>query len=297
MEKRYGDIRNVLIIVLALNWGVSVMKVIFGVLSGSNAIMADGFHSFSDGVSNIIGLVGIWVASHPVDRDHPYGHKKYETFTSIVIAITLFVVASQLLREASGRLIHPVTPHITVTSFVVMVLTLGVNVWVVAFELGQARRLNSDVLAADALHTRSDIMVSFSVIVSLVAVRAGFIVVDALVTIAIALFIGYSAVMILRESSAILCDREAIISDKIKELALRIEGVKDCHRIRTRGRSDDIYIDMHVLVSRDLTVQAAHELSETVEKEIKEKLKGVTDVTIHIEPWSPDFNKWKRKGH
>ncbi|MBF0215881.1 MAG: cation transporter [Candidatus Omnitrophica bacterium] len=295
MEQRYGSIRNVLIIVLALNWGVSIMKVIFGVASGSGAIMADGFHSFSDGISNIVGLVGIWVASHPVDKDHPYGHKKYETFTSIVIAITLFVVASQLLREASGRIIHPVAPHITISSFIVMILTLGVNVWVVIYELAQARRLNSDVLAADALHTRSDILVSLSVIVSLVAVRAGFTFVDALVTIVIALFIGYSAFMILRESSAILCDREAIISDKINELVLRIEGVKDCHRIRTRGRSDDIYIDMHVLVSKDMNIQAAHDLSETVEKEIKEKLKGVTDVTIHIEPWSQDFDRWKRK--
>lgn len=285
MRSRFSKIRNVLVIILALNWLVSALKIIYGFISKSQAMSADGFHSFADGASNIIGLVGIWIASRPVDTDHPYGHKKYETFTSLVIALLLVIIAFHLIHDSIERFGRPVMPQVTPISFIVMITTLIINFIVVMFEMRKSRELKSDILAADAQHTRSDILVSVSVIATLLAIRAGFPMVDIIVTIAIALLIAYGAFMIIRESSAVLCDRQAILSDRIKDIVIGVKGVKDCHRIRTHGRFDDIHVDLHVLANPDMHVSKAHELNDAIEKAVKKKVEGVTNIFIHIEPY------------
>lgn len=285
MQSRIQKIRRILIVILALNWLVAAAKVIYGFITSSTAMSADGFHSFSDGASNIIGLIGIWVASQPVDKDHPYGHKKYETFTAIIISLLLFIISFNLIRSGISRLNYPVIPEVTVLSFVVMLFTIIINCGVFLYERKKSRVLKSDILAADALHTRSDILVSISVIFTLLAVKSGFPMMDSIVSMVIALFIAYGAFEILRESSAILCDRAAAVSDEIRRVVLNIEGVKDCHRIRTRGRPDDIHVDLHILVDKTMHVDTAHQLNDTIEKTVKGKISGVTDITVHTEPF------------
>ena len=284
MQNRFYKIRNILIFVLVLNWLVAAAKIIYGYISKSTAMSADGFHSFSDGASNLIGLIGIWVASQPVDKDHPYGHKKYETFTAIVISIVLFVISFNIIRGGIARFLHPVIPDVTAFSFIVMFFTLAVNCWVVIYERKFSKDLKSDILAADAQHTRSDILVSISVIFTLLAVRAGFPIIDTIASLVIALFIARGAVEILRESSAVLCDQAAGVSEEIKDIVSAVEGVRDCHKIRTRGRPDDIQVDLHVLVNQAMHVDTAHRLADTIEKAVKDKISGVTDIIVHVEP-------------
>lgn len=284
MQNRFLKIRNILIAVLALNWLVAGAKIIYGFITRCTAMSADGFHSFSDGASNIIGLVGIWVASQPVDKDHPYGHKKYETFAAIVISILLFIISFNIIRGGITRLFHPVVPDVTVFSFAVMLFTIMINCGVFVSERKMSKGLKSDILAADARHTGSDILVSISVIFTLLAIRSGFPMIDTIVSMGIAFIIAYGAFEILRESSAVLCDRAAGVSDEIKDVVLNIEGVTDCHRIRTRGRPDDIQVDLHILVNKAMHVDRAHELTDTIEKAVKDRIRGVTDITVHIEP-------------
>ncbi|NQT89647.1 MAG: cation transporter [Candidatus Omnitrophica bacterium] len=284
MNTRSLRIRNILIAILALNWLVAAAKIIYGFMTKSTAMSADGFHSFADGASNIIGIVGIWIASQPTDKDHPYGHKKYETFATIVIAMLLFLISFNLIRGGIVRLFNPVIPDVTAISFVVMAFTIMINCFVFAYERGKARELGSDILKADSFHTRSDILVSVAVVFTLLAVKSGFPMIDAIVSIAIALFIGHGAIEILKESSDVLCDRAAGISDELKGIVAGIEGVKGCHKIRERGRPDDIYVDLHVLVEGSMDVAKAHQLANTIEEAIKEKITGITDITVHIEP-------------
>ena len=284
MDIRFTKIRRVLIAILALNWFVAVAKLIYGFMTNSTAMSADGFHSFADGTSNIIGLIGIWVASQPKDKDHPYGHKKYETFTAIIIAILLFIISFNLIRSGIFRFFNPVIPEVTLISFIVMLSTMAVNTGVFFYERSQAKVLSSDILAADAQHTRSDILISISVVFTLIAIKMGFPVVDIIVSILIALLIAHAAFEILKKSSDVLCDRRAIDSGKIRNIVMGIEGVEGCHKIRTRGRSDDIYVDLHVLVDPGTSVGKAHELNHKIETKIKKELSSVTEIAIHIEP-------------
>lgn len=281
---RTKKIRTTLIYVLILNWIVAAAKIIFGFWIKSNSMIADGFHSFSDGGSNIVGLVGIWFAAQPVDKDHPYGHKKYETFYSLAIAILLFIVCVNIINTGIERLRNPVTPDVNIYSFIIMLVTIAINIIVMRYEYGVGKRLNSDILVSDSMHTRADILTSFSVIIALVAVKIGYPFIDAVGSLIIAIFIGYVAFNIFRKGSKVLCDTAVIDTFEIEKIVKDIEGVKACHKIRTRGRRDDIFIDLHVLVKSDMHMDRAHDLSYRIEEAIKKRFPGVSDVTVHLEP-------------
>ncbi len=283
-RERYLKIRWVLIYVLLLNWGVAAVKLFYGILTRSASMTADGFHSFSDGSSNIMGLIGIWVASRPIDESHPYGHKKYETLTSVGIAILLFLVCFNVVREGVLRFIHPVVPRVDITSFLVMGITLAINIAVMTYEKRAGIILKSDILISDALHTRADILTSSSVIVTLIGIKFGYPVLDPIASLLISIFIGYAAVGILKESSRILSDAVAIPIEEIEKVVFSMEGVRECHRIRSRGRPDDIHIDLHVLVDPEMHLHRAHHLSYAIENKIKRNFQGVTDVVVHMEP-------------
>ncbi len=283
-EERYRKIRWVLIFVLFLNWGVAGAKLFYGWLTHSASMTADGFHSFSDGSSNIIGLIGIWIASRPIDDSHPYGHKKYETITSVGISILLFLLCFNVTREGVLRFLHPVTPQVNGGSFLVMGITLAINIAVMIYENRMGRALKSDILISDALHTRADILTSSSVVVTLIGIKLGYPILDPIASLVIAGFIGYAAIDIVKESSRVLSDGVAIPTEEIERLVLSIRGVGECHHIRSRGRIDDIHIDLHVLVDPEMHMHRAHHLSYAIENKIKRDFRGVTDVVVHMEP-------------
>lgn len=281
----YIRIRRVLAAVLVLNWVVAAAKMVVGFLTRVQSMTADGFHSLSDGTSNIIGLIGIGLSARPVDRDHPYGHKKYETFFSLGIAALLMLVAFNLIRESFSRLFNPVDPQVEPISFIVMIVTIVVNILVVKYEYKQGKELRSDLLIADSMHTRADVYTSLSVIIALVGIKLGFPVIDPIATFIISIFIGYSAFEIIKDASRILCDTVAIMdSEKVSSIVMRVKGVKACHKIRTRGRPDDICIDLHVQVDAAMNVNEGHNVSYAVEAAVKKNIPEVTDVLVHLEP-------------
>ena len=269
---------------LILNWLVALAKVIVGYWTDTNSMFADGFHSFSDGSSNIIGLIGIWAAAKPKDEEHLYGHKKYETFASIGIAILLILVCHNILRSSIERFFNLITPDVNIYSFSIMFMTIIVNIGVARYEYRKGKSTHSDILISDSLHTGADILTSLSVIIALIAVRLGYPIVDPLGSVFIALFIGYAAFRILRESCRVLCDTVVLDIKEIKKVVKGVEGVIDCHKIRSRGRRDDIHIDLHVLLNKDMHIDKAHNISYKIESEIKKRFPGVTDVLIHLEP-------------
>jgi cation diffusion facilitator family transporter len=293
-EERNLKIRQVLIYVLFLNWGVAAAKLFYGWVIRSTSMTADGFHSFSDGSSNIIGIIGIWIASRPIDETHPYGHKKYETLTSVGISILLFLVCFNVVREGILRFLHPVVPQVNLPSFLVMGITLAINIAVMIYESRMGRVLKSDILISDALHSRADILTSTSVVVTLIGIKLGYPILDPIASLVIAGFIGYAAIDIVKESSRVLSDGVAIPTDEIERLVLSIRGVEECHQIRSRGRSDDIHIDLHVLVDPEMHMHRAHHLSYAIENKIKRDFRGVTDVVVHMEPLTKKEEKNKK---
>jgi len=285
LNKDYSkNVRNVLILTLLLNAGVALVKVLYGLFTNSIAITSDGFHSFFDGVSNIVGLIGIWIASHPPDEKHPYGHKKYETLFTIIIAIMIFATCFQILRKVYLSIFEDHKTIVIETSFIVMFLTMGVNIFVMRYESKKGKQFGSQFLIADAMHTKSDIFASTAVIISLIFTKLGYHLSDAIAGIIITFFIARIGCKILKEASDILVDTVCMDNSAIEFVVNSIEGVKGCHDIRTRGSVQSVYLDLHALVDRGLTTEKAHEIADRIEKEIKKEFPSVVDIIVHIEP-------------
>ena len=290
-QQRARQIGLVLCVTLVLNWVVAALKIVFGLATHCMVIFADGLHSFSDGASNIIGLVAITIAGHPADRDHPYGHQKFETFASVVISFFLFAVSLGILREAISGLIHPRRPEVTAASFILMGLTFAVNIFVVWYERRAGRRLNSDLLLSDSWHTLTDLFVTFSVFIALIGIAYRFDRLDAVFTFVISIVIFVTALSILRRGLDVLVDKAVMAPDQIEKIVRQIGAVRDCHEIRTRGRADNIYVDLHVLVDSNMSVLESHRVANIIEHDIRARIPGVCDVVVHIEPVSHDHKE------
>lgn len=281
-------------IVLFLNLAVAFAKIIYGTLSGALSMTADGYHSLFDGVSNIVGLIGSFIAARPPDKEHPYGYQKYETVTSIFIALLLLFVGFEIFRNALDRFLIRSVPEVTAISFLVILGTMCINYLVTHYEYGQGISLRSQVLIADSMHTKSDIYVSLSVIVSLAAVKLGFPLLDPVIALLISFLIFRAGFRIMKESYRVLLDMSRLEEEDICSLVIGVEGVLGCHKIRTRGGMGDIRIDMHVLVKADLPLEEAHLISHNVSKTLKAEYKDITDVVVHLEPASPQGSNTKK---
>jgi len=263
---------------------VSGAKIAFGVWSGSVSILSDGFHSLTDSVSNVVGLVGVHAARHPADSTHPYGHRKFETLAAVAILLFLLVALVQIVEAALGRIWNPQPITVNAMSFVVMVGTLVVNLFVVRYESRAGRTLSSEVLLADAHHTRSDVFTSIAVIAALIGVQLGWPVLDPIVALAVAGFIGKAVYEIARQTSDVLADRAVLDPREVREVVAGVPEVIGCHHIRTRGSADHAFLDLHVWFRPDMRLDEAHSLSHLVKDRLMDAFPNLRDVVIHIEP-------------
>ena len=282
-------IARVLAVVFLLNVAVALAKLVWGMASQSMSMTADGIHSLIDSLGNVVGLVGIFIAGRPADSSHPYGHAKFELFASLVIGCFLLVAAYEVgsgavERLASGEYTAVVSP----ASYAVMGATLAVNLCVTTYERLCAKRLSSPILAADAMHTLSDVLTSAGVIVGLVLVQMGFPMADPIMALVVTVFIIASAVSVFRGSLRCLSDHSQLPRERIVALAKAIPGVVDVHAVRSRGTEAEVYCDLHVLVDPQMTVLAAHTLSDRLEATLKDAFPSIVEVLVHIEPYGFD---------
>jgi len=284
--QKFREIQRVLVYVLIINIILSLIKIIYGALTGTLSMIADGYHSLFDGVSNIIGLAGSFIASRPPDKDHPYGYQKYETIASFFIALLLISMGVEIFQNAFNSFLIPKKPEVTDVSFLVVIGIMGVTYLIAQYEHRQGQYLRSQVLIADSIHMKSDIYISFSVIVSLAAVKLGFSIIDPIVALIISLIIFKAGYRIIKETSRSLLDMSRIEEKEICELVKRIDKVKGCHKIRTRGSMGDIKVDMHLLVQSGMSLEDAHILSHRVSKKLREEYHDISDVVVHLEPSS-----------
>jgi len=277
------QVKRILWQILGVNLLVALAKIGVGAVTGSISMIADGFHSTLDGSSNIIGLIGLSFAARPPDEDHPYGHQKYETFATLGIGLLLLIASWNVLQSAITRLLKGGAPEVPIVSFAVMIVTIIINWSITRYESRRGNELKSDILLADAAHTRSDIFVSLSVIIGLAAVKAGWLWVDAAAALVIVVFIAHTGWQIIRRASNILADSAVIDIEAVEQIALSVDGVKSCHKIRSRGTNGVTYLDLHIQVDGQISLEAGHELGHTVENRLKKQL-GVSDVIVHVEP-------------
>lgn len=290
----YKKIKYVLWIILFANLSVALLKILIGSVIKSNSMTADGFHSLTDGSSNIIGIIGISIASKPIDKDHPYGHKKFETLAALFIAGMLLIVGGKIIIEAIERFSNPVIPQITVESLIALLITLFINIFVSTYEYQQGKKLNSYILTSDSMHTKSDIFVSIGVIFTLICVKLGLpSILDTIASLVVSCFILHASYEIFKTTSGILVDKAVLDTKKIEELALGFSEVKGVHKIRSRGSENEMYVDMHILTEPEMSIEESHSLIHDIENKMKSEINSNLQVFVHIEPFYKALNNIK----
>jgi cation diffusion facilitator family transporter len=277
-------VRRVLWTTLGLNVAVSSGKIAVGTLTGSLAMVADGYHSLVDGANNVMGLVVSAYAFAPPDRGHPYGHRKFETAAALFIGVSLLLLAWELVRSAFGHAGRPEAPVVGLASWTMMGATLAMNLFVAWYEAREGRRLGSAFLLADAAHTRSDLAVSLGVIASLAATARGIRWADPVAAGAVAVVVAVQAGSILVHSFNVLTDRAALPPEAIEALAMAVPGVHSVVTVRTRGGGDVVFVDLTVRADGDLTLRAAHDVADRIEEALVRAHPEIVDVVVHLEP-------------
>jgi cation diffusion facilitator family transporter len=277
-------VRRVLWRTLWLNICVSTAKIIVGWLSGSLAMLADGYHSLLDGGNNVIGLVVTSWAYEPPDESHPYGHRKFETAAAVGLGILLLGMSYGVASSAFQSFTSPELPVIGFLNWLVIGVTLAVNVGVATYEAREGRRLGSEYLLADAAHTRSDVYVTLGVVASFAGVRAGLDWVDGVVALGIAAFIGVLAVRILVGAFNVLTDRSPIPAQGIVSVVAAVAGVEEVRSVRARGGPGSTYVDVVAVMDARLTLRAAHDVADAIEAALERAFPDIVDVVVHPEP-------------
>lgn len=281
-----AEVRRVLFITLVLNVVVVVLKLVVGRWTGSLSLIADAMHSMTDSANNVLGLVTNQLASPVPDRDHPYGHQKYEAVGALGIAAFLGIACFEILQGTGERLLfggEPVTMGIVSLWFLLVVL--GINIFVAFYERRVGMRLGSNILIADAHHTMSDIWITIAVLGGLIGVWFGFQWLDVVLALPVAMLVIRSGWEVLAANLPWLVDEMAIAPEAIHAVVMQVPGVRNCHDIASRGLlGRQVFIDMDLIVEPQ-DVPSAHKITEQVEQQLKKEF-GPARVTIHIEPHS-----------
>ncbi len=281
-----AEVQRVLLITLGLNVLVMGLKAWVGWVTGSLSLVADALHSVTDSANNILGLFASRLALPHPDRDHPYGHQKYEAVGALGIAAFLGIACFEILQGAIERLLKPSGPGVKISEseLWVLLLVLGVNIFVAFYERGVGRRVQSPLLIADAQHTMSDIWVTISVLAGLLGIWiGGWQWLDVVLAFPVALMVFWSGWSVLRENLPWLVDEVAIAPEAIHAIAMQVPGVVNCHEIASRGVvGRQVFIEMHLIVDAP-DVETAHQITEAVEERLSERYEPVR-VMIHVEP-------------
>ena len=283
---KYKKVKNILLFILVANLAVTVMKIVVGSLTNSSSVLADGFHSLSDSASNIVGIVGISIVARPKDKTHPYGHTKFEMLSSLFIGMMMVFIALKIVAEAILQIKNPESLNMTTISFVILIITLIINIIVTKYEYSVGKKVNSYILVSDSLHTKSDVYVSLGVLITLICIKLGFpVIIDKLVSFVVGIFILHGAYEIFKSTISILVDSAVIDENIIREIVVEFSEIKYIKNIRSRGCENNIYIDMDIMVEPDMTVEKSHELTHNIENTMREKLNKNIQVATHIEPF------------
>lgn len=278
------EVQKVLIITLFLNLFVAVCKIFYGYKSSLISMVSDGFHSLMDSSSNVVALMAIYISHKPPDEKHPYGHKKFEAFASIGISFLLFLTSYEIINGVIDKLNSNYKSETGIESIIVMIMTMIVNIFVTKYETYKGNQLKNKLLLDDSSHTASDILVSLSVLISIIAIKFGYTFFDYIASGIIVFIIASVAWKILSDSVKILSDSSVLDPLEIEKLAISVEGVKSCHKVRTRGFLDNILVDLHIQVEPNITITEAHKIGHQVQDKIKNGIEGIYEVITHVEP-------------
>jgi len=281
-----------------VNLLLTAVKIGFGIVGHSAALIADGIHSLSDLLSDAFVLIAVKLGSREADREHPYGHRRFETLATVLLGGGLIVIAGGIAWDAAERLLHPERLMVPRRETLwIAAFSILANEWLFHYTRRIAMRTRSKLLLANAWHHRSDALSSVIVFVGIIAVLLGFPFADAVVAIIVALMVARIGLNLLLESIRELVDTSLPdeLVQEIRRVILETDGVQGIHLLRTRQMGEDAFIDAHIVVDPRITVSEGHMIADKVRDMLIEEFDDVMDVLVHIDPEDDEYSLNKDK--
>ena len=279
--QRDKQVRRVILIEGSANLLVLILKTIVGLSTGSMAILADAIHSLTDLTNNVIAWFVMHFSSLPADREHPYGHRKFETLAVFILASILVVLAFELVLNAIRNKEAEVAS--SGIELVIMLSVLVINILITIWQHSWAKRLDSDILRADVTHTFADVLITSTVIGGWQLSAMGHVWVDRVCAFGVALLVIYLAYNLFRRAVPVLLDQYAIDPQELSNIIKNVHGVNDVYRIRSRWIGKTCAIDLVISVDPTLSTEDSHDIADKIES-IIEKRFNTSDISIHVEP-------------
>jgi cation diffusion facilitator family transporter len=287
LEQRKQETNRITLWGVLVNLVLAVIKIIGGIIGQSQALLADGIHSLSDLASDGMVLIAVKHAGEDADEDHPYGHARYETLATVALGLLLIAVAVGIAYDAMLRLEQP-SKIVEPALFTLIIAAISVISKEVLYHATRivAKKLRSSLLEANAWHHRSDAVSSIIVFLGIAGTYFGYVLLDAIAAMLVAIMIGKIGLDLSRQSMQELVDTalDPDMVEKIKYTILSIDDVRQLHMLRSRRMGHNALVDVHIQVSPKLSVSEGHHIAEMVEKTLIEKFEEVNDVTVHIDP-------------
>jgi cation diffusion facilitator family transporter len=286
-DRRYREIRRVTLVGSALDLTLGVLKIVFGYLANSQALIADGVHSLSDLATDFMVLFAAKHGSKDADEAHPYGHGRFETLATVALGIALIGVAVGIAWDAIARLFHPealLQPG--VWALVIAGASVVSKEWIYHYTMRLARKLKSNMLRANAWHSRSDAISSVVVMIGVGGTMAGLEYLDSVAAVIVGAMVAKIGWDLLWQSVHELVDT-ALDPERvelIRQEVLHVGGVRELHMLRTRQMGGEALVDVHVLVDPKLSVSEGHYIGEKVRRRLIEEVEEVADVMVHVDP-------------
>jgi cation diffusion facilitator family transporter len=281
--QRDRQVQRIILLEGAANFVILIAKLIVGTSTGSLAVLGDALHSLTDATNNLVAWGVIKLSSRPADREHPYGHRKFETLAVFGLATLLVVLALEIALHAIRRDRTEVGEDAWALG--VMLGVLAVNVVIASWQRYWARRLQSDILLADANHTFADVLTTVVVIIGWQLSARGYPWLDTACALAVAVLVMYLAYGLFKRALPALVDQFAVEPETLLGAVRGVAGVREVSRIRSRWVGSQPSIDMVIAVDPKLSTTDAHEIADTIENLLEERFQA-SDISIHIEPYS-----------
>ncbi|MCW8901263.1 MAG: cation diffusion facilitator family transporter [Gammaproteobacteria bacterium] len=284
---RYKDTVRVTIIGSIVDFLLGVAKITIGFIAQSQALIADGVHSLSDLATDFAVLYAAKHSHQEADEEHPYGHGRIETVVTVGLGIALMGVAIGIMIDATNRLFNPTTLFVPgVLALSIAIISVIAKEAIYQYTMVIARRYRSNMLKANAWHSRSDAISSIIVVVGIIGSMAGLTYLDSIAAIGVGIMIAKIGWDLAWHSIKELIDT-GLDAERVKEIEkniLGVEGVTTLHVLRTRQIGADALVDVHIQVDPYISVSEAHYISETVRSKLIKKIEEVIDVMVHIDP-------------
>jgi len=275
-------VQRVLLIEGLANLVIVVLKLVVGLTTGSLAILGDAIHSLSDVANNVVAWFVIRLANEPADREHPYGHRKFETLAVFGLAGLMTVLGFELGLRALQREATEIVN--SGWGLALMLMVLIANGLLATWERHWARKLDSAILIADASHTFSDVLTTLVVIIGWQLSSAGFGWLDTLCALGVAGLVLYLSYGLFKRALPALVDEFAIDPGDLTYAVLSVDGVKSVKTVRSRWLGSNRAVDMVITVDAQLSIAASHEIADQIEALIGRRF-DAQDISIHIEPY------------